>query len=82
MQKNNIPFYARQVFGEILFGLTYLPTAQRLSFSVIKATNLRYEEVGVEKTEEFRKFKSVSSPVTIQFIETTKIEKKKLESMC
>ena len=60
LQKNNIPFYARQVFGEILFGLTYLPTAQRLSFSVIKATNLRYEEVGVEKTEEFRKFKPAS----------------------
>ena len=26
-------------------GMSYLPTAQRLSFSVIKATNLKYEEI-------------------------------------
>ena len=25
--------------------MSYLPTAQRLSFSVIKATNLKYEEI-------------------------------------
>jgi hypothetical protein len=29
--------------GEILFGLSYLPTAQRLSFSLIKVTNIRVE---------------------------------------
>uniref|UniRef100_A0A0P4WAH9 C2 domain-containing protein n=1 Tax=Scylla olivacea TaxID=85551 RepID=A0A0P4WAH9_SCYOL len=28
--------------GEVLFGLSYLPTAQRLSVSVIKAQNLKY----------------------------------------
>ena len=38
----------------MLFGLTYLPTAQRLSFSVIKGANLRHEEV-VERIEDFRK---------------------------
>lgn len=34
-----------QDLGEVLFGLSYLPTAQRLSVSVIKAQNLRYENV-------------------------------------
>jgi len=29
--------------GEILFGLSYLPTAQRLSFSLIKLTNIKVE---------------------------------------
>ncbi|XP_071522971.1 synaptotagmin-5-like [Panulirus ornatus] len=31
--------------GEVLFGLSYLPTAQRLSVSVIKAQNLKYTSV-------------------------------------
>lgn len=28
--------------GELLFGVSYLPTAQRLSISVIKAARLKY----------------------------------------
>ncbi|KAK3896051.1 hypothetical protein Pcinc_000295 [Petrolisthes cinctipes] len=31
--------------GEVLFGLSYLPTAQRLSVSIIKAQNLKYDNV-------------------------------------
>lgn len=31
--------------GEVLFGLSYLPTAQRLSVSVLKANNLQYSSV-------------------------------------
>jgi hypothetical protein len=38
-----------QAFGELLFGLSYLPTAQRLSFSLIKITNIKGEK---EKEEE------------------------------
>ena len=38
-----------------MFGLSYLPTAQRLSFSIIKAFNLRFEYV-VSDLESFRKF--------------------------
>ncbi len=34
-----------QELGEVLFGLSYLPTAQRLSVSVIKAQNLKYANV-------------------------------------
>lgn len=30
--------------GEIQFGLSYLPTAQRLSISLVKATNLRFDK--------------------------------------
>ena len=43
-----------QECGELLLGLTYLPTAQRLSFSIVKATNLKYNTV-VDNIEEFRK---------------------------
>ncbi|XP_066978419.1 synaptotagmin-1-like [Macrobrachium rosenbergii] len=39
-------------FGEVLFGLSYLPTAQRLSVSVIKASNLKYTNV-VEDINDF-----------------------------
>ena len=57
-QKRNLidftDFILFQGFGELLFGLTYLPTAQRLSFSVLKGANLRYEEM-VERAEDFRK---------------------------
>lgn len=38
-----------------MLGLTYLPTAQRLSFSIVKATNLKYNSA-VDKLEDFRKF--------------------------
>lgn len=37
-----------QELGEILIGLSYLPTAQRLSFNVVKATNLKYDAVTSE----------------------------------
>ena len=30
--------------GEILFGLSYLPTAQRLSFSIVKINNIKMEK--------------------------------------
>ena len=30
--------------GEILFGLSYLPTAQRLSFSMIKINNIKHDK--------------------------------------
>ena len=43
---------AFQEFGEILFGMSYLPTAQRLSFSIMKAANLKFEEV-VSEVENF-----------------------------
>lgn len=31
--------------GEILFGLSYLPTAQRLSFSIVKINNIKLEKM-------------------------------------
>jgi hypothetical protein len=34
-----------QEVGDLLFGVSYLPTAQRLSVSVIKASNLKYLEI-------------------------------------
>jgi hypothetical protein len=34
-----------QDFGDLLFGVSYLPTAQRLSVSVIKASDLKYLEI-------------------------------------
>jgi len=34
----------KKEFGQIHFGLSYLPTAQRLSFSITKATNLKNEK--------------------------------------
>ena len=36
-----------------MFGLSYLPTAQRISFSILKAANLKFDEV-VENVESFR----------------------------
>lgn len=47
-------------FGEIMFGLSYLPTAQRVSFSILRASNLKHEEI-VENTEGFRKKKLTSN---------------------
>ena len=46
-----------QEFGEVMFGLSYLPTAQRVSFSILKAANLKFDEV-VENVEAFRKFQT------------------------
>ncbi|XP_042880959.1 synaptotagmin-6-like [Penaeus japonicus] len=40
--------------GEVLFGLSYLPTAQRLSVSVLKANNLQYSNV-VDDLKDFCK---------------------------
>lgn len=37
-----------------MFGLSYLPTAQRVSFSILKANNLKYDEI-VDNLETFRK---------------------------
>jgi hypothetical protein len=39
------PSFLFQEAGELLFGVSYLPTAQRLSISVIKAGNLKYLQV-------------------------------------
>ena len=36
---------ALQELGELRFGVSYLPTAQRLTFNIASATNLKYEEV-------------------------------------
>ena len=36
--------------GEILFGLHYLPTAQRLSFSMVKINNIKQEKNKEEDT--------------------------------
>ncbi|XP_066978341.1 synaptotagmin-1-like [Macrobrachium rosenbergii] len=41
--------------GEVLFGLSFLPTAQRLSVSVVKASNLRYQNL-VEDLNDFHPF--------------------------
>jgi len=35
--------------GEILFGLSYLPTAQRLSFSLIKISNIKLDTIDKEE---------------------------------
>ncbi len=43
-----IKTYFKQEFGEISFGMSYLPTAQRLSFSISKAANLKWQEVAEE----------------------------------
>jgi hypothetical protein len=34
-----------QEAGDLLFGMSYLPTAQRLTVSVVRARNLKYLEV-------------------------------------
>ena len=40
--------------GEILFGLSYLPTAQRLSFSIVKINNIKVEKkIGDETLSKF-----------------------------
>ena len=41
--------------GSIVLGLSYLPTAQRMSFSIIKATQLRFDKC-VSNLEDFGKF--------------------------
>ena len=39
-----------QLHGELLFGLSYLPTAQRLSFSLIKVNNIKVEKIKEEES--------------------------------
>lgn len=41
--------------GDLLFGVSYLPTAQRLSVSVIKASNLKYLDI-VDSIAEFNPY--------------------------
>ncbi|XP_069702794.1 synaptotagmin-5-like [Periplaneta americana] len=41
--------------GDILFGVSYLPTAQRISISVIKANNLKYLDI-VESIADFNPY--------------------------
>ena len=40
----------RREAGEILFGLSYLPTAQRLSFSVVKINSIKVDKKIGEET--------------------------------
>ena len=70
----------KQGFGELLFGLTYLPTAQRLSFSVLKGANLRYEEI-VERAGDFRKCfsdlkpqKKLSIPISGPYVRILQVD--------
>ena len=39
-----------------MIGLSYLPTAQRLSFSILKANSLRFEEADLCDVEHFSKY--------------------------
>ena len=39
--------------GSIELGLSYLPTAQRMSFSIIKASQLRFDKCNVTNLEDF-----------------------------
>jgi len=41
---------SKKLFGELLFGLSYLPTAQRLSFSLIKVNNIKAEKIKDEES--------------------------------
>ena len=40
----------RKEAGEILFGLSYLPTAQRLSFSIVKINSIKVDKKNGEET--------------------------------
>ena len=40
----------RREAGEILFGLSYLPTAQRLSFSIVKINSIKVDKKNGEET--------------------------------
>jgi len=40
----------KKLHGELLFGLSYLPTAQRLSFSLIKVNNIKVEKIKEEES--------------------------------
>ncbi len=55
-----------QEFGEILFGMSYLPTAERLSFTITKASGLKYQEI-VEDLEKFSKRSLVFLICTLSF---------------
>ena len=39
--------------GELLFGLSYLPTAQRLSFSLVKITSIKVDKNSDESISKF-----------------------------
>ena len=70
----------RQEFGEVMLGLSYLPTAQRLSFNVVKATNLKFEAITPnvdnfsnikfrwKKSQVCRHFPSSFSPQPLTFV--------------
>ena len=49
-----------QELGELRFGVSYLPTAQRLTFNIANASNLKYEEVTPE-LDSFSEFQSFDS---------------------
>ena len=49
-----------QELGELRFGVSYLPTAQRLTFNIAGASNLKYEEVTPE-LDSFSEFQSFDS---------------------
>ena len=53
-QVNQVLTRKRSDFGEILFGMSYLPTAQRLSFTIVKAVNLKYGGI-VQDLQNFSK---------------------------
>ena len=46
---------AKLDLGSIELGLSYLPTAQRMSFSIIKASQLRFDKCNVTNLEDFGK---------------------------
>ncbi|XP_022246963.1 synaptotagmin-2-like [Limulus polyphemus] len=61
----------KQDYGEILFGLSYLPTAERLTFNIIKANNLQSI---TEEVEHFAPY------VRVLLIRNGKLLKKKKTS--
>ena len=44
---------AKKDVGELLFGLSYLPTAQRLSFSLVKVNSIKIEKGSDEQLSEY-----------------------------
>ncbi|TRY73108.1 hypothetical protein TCAL_15707 [Tigriopus californicus] len=65
----------KQEYGELMFGMSYLPTAQRLSFSIMKATNLKYEEI-VSNLDDFVPYVRI-----LQLSASGKVVKKKKTSI-
>nr|CAD7577795.1 unnamed protein product [Timema californicum] len=60
-------------FGELLIGICYLPTAQRLSFSIIKAINLKFLEI----TESIDKFYPYVRVIQLNGTSARAVKKKK-----